>query len=117
LDQFTALLKATKPGDTIVLGYRRKNAPAGGATITLGSTPDTDYGFPAPPSVSASPRTTPPAGVATITLGSNPDRDYGYLGVGVLDAPWAPFAIDFNLANIGGAAGRRVVSLAVRGQV
>ncbi len=69
LEQFTALLKATKPGDNLVLDYRRKNAPAG---------------------------------VATVTLGTNPDRDYGYLGVGVLDAPWAPFAIDFNLANIGG---------------
>ncbi len=69
LDQFTALLKATKPGDNIVLDYRSKNAPAGSATITLGS---------------------------------NADREYGYLGVGVLDAPWAPFSIDFNLANIGG---------------
>ena len=69
LEQFTALLKATKPGDKIVLDYRRKNSPAG---------------------------------VATVTLGSNADRDYGYLGVAVLDAPWAPFSIDFNLANIGG---------------
>jgi PDZ domain-containing protein len=80
LEQFTALLKATKPGDTIVLDYRRENAPAG---------------------------------VATITLGSNPDRDYGYLGVGVLDAPWAPFSIDFNLANIGGPSAGLMFSLAV----
>ena len=80
LEQFTALLKATKPGETIVLDYRRKNAPAG---------------------------------VATITLGSNPDRDYGYLGVAVLDAPWAPFSIDFNLANIGGPSAGLMFSLAV----
>lgn len=80
LEQFTALLKTTKPGDTIVLDYRRKNAPEG---------------------------------VATITLGSNPDRDYGYLGVGVLDAPWAPFSIDFNLANIGGPSAGLMFSLAV----
>ncbi len=69
IEQFTALLKATKPGDNVVLDYRRKNSPAG---------------------------------VATVTLGTNADRDYGYLGVAVLDAPWAPFSIDFNLANIGG---------------
>jgi PDZ domain-containing protein len=80
LEQFTALLKATKPGETIVLDYRRKNAPAG---------------------------------VANITLGSNPDRDYGYLGVAVLDAPWAPFSIDFNLANIGGPSAGLMFSLAV----
>jgi Lon-like protease len=80
LDQFTALLKATKPGDRLVLDYRRKNAPAG---------------------------------VATVILGSNPDRDYGYLGVGVLDAPWAPFSIDFNLANIGGPSAGLMFSLAV----
>jgi Lon-like protease len=80
LEQFTALLKATKPGDQLVLDYRRKNAPVG---------------------------------VATVTLGSNPDRDYGYLGVGVLDAPWAPFSIDFNLANIGGPSAGLMFSLAV----
>ena len=80
LEQFTTLLKATKPGDNLVLDYRRKNAPAG---------------------------------VATVTLGSNPDRDYGYLGVGVLNAPWAPFAIDFNLANIGGPSAGLMFSLAV----
>ena len=54
-----------------------------------------------------------PGGVATITLGSNPDRDYGYLGVSVLDAPWAPFTIDFNLANIGGPSAGLMFSLAV----
>ncbi|GAS91919.1 YlbL family protein [Mycolicibacterium brisbanense] len=80
LDEFQALLKATKPGDTIVLDYRRKNAPAG---------------------------------TATITLGHNPDRDYGFLGVGVLDAPWAPFDISFNLANIGGPSAGLMFSLAV----
>ena len=80
LDEFTALLKDTKPGDTLVIDYRRKNEPPG---------------------------------VATITLGSNADRDYGYLGVGVLDAPWAPFTIDFNLANIGGPSAGLMFSLAV----
>ena len=54
-----------------------------------------------------------PAGIATITLGSNPDREHGYLGVGVLDAPWAPFTIDFNLANIGGPSAGLMFSLAV----
>ncbi len=62
-------VKNTKPGEQIVIDYRRKNAPAG---------------------------------TATITLGEHPDRDQGYLGVGVLDAPWAMFDIEFNLANIGG---------------
>jgi PDZ domain-containing protein len=80
LDEFQALLKATKPGDTIVIDYRRKNAPAG---------------------------------TATITLGHNPDRDYGFLGIGVLDAPWAPFDISFNLANIGGPSAGLMFSLAV----
>jgi Lon-like protease len=80
LDEFTAMLKNTKPGDTVVLDYRRKNAPAG---------------------------------IATVTLGTNPDRDYGYLGVAVLEAPWAPFSIDFNLANIGGPSAGLMFSLAV----
>lgn len=77
---FTALLKATKPGDEITIDYRRKNAPPG---------------------------------TAKITLGKNEDRDYGYLGVAVLDAPWAPFSIDFNLANIGGPSAGLMFSLAV----
>ena len=80
LDQFQALVKATKPGQNVVIDYRRKNEPAG---------------------------------IATITLGSNADRDYGYLGVAVLDAPWAPFIIDFNLANIGGPSAGLMFSLAV----
>lgn len=80
VDQFTSLLKATKPGQDVVLDFRRKNAPAG---------------------------------VVTVTLGSNPDRDYGYLGVAVLNAPWAPFSIDFNLANIGGPSAGLMFSLAV----
>jgi PDZ domain-containing protein len=80
IEQFTSLLKATKPGDNIVLDFRRKNALPG---------------------------------VATVTLGSNKDRAYGYLGVAVLDAPWAPFSIDFNLANIGGPSAGLMFSLAV----
>lgn len=80
LDQFQELMKNTKPGDTVVLDYRRKDAPAG---------------------------------VATITLGKNPERDSGYLGIAVLDAPWAPFKISFNLANIGGPSAGLMFSLAV----
>lgn len=80
VEKFTTLLKDTKAGDQIVIDYRRKNAPVG---------------------------------TTTITLGSNPDRPYGYLGVGVRDAPWAPFTIDFNLANIGGPSAGLMFSLAV----
>lgn len=80
LDEFTALLKTTKPGDELVVDYRRKDG-------SLGTT--------------------------TIALGKNKDRDYGYLGVGVLDAPWANFSIDFNLANIGGPSAGLMFSLAV----
>ena len=54
-----------------------------------------------------------PPGTATVKLGRNDDRDYGYLGIGVLDAPWAPFTIDFNLANIGGPSAGLMFSLAV----
>lgn len=80
LEEFQAMLKGTKPGDSVVLDYRRKDGPPG---------------------------------VATITLGKHPDGDQGYLGIGVLDAPWAPFAIDFNLANIGGPSAGLIFSLAV----
>jgi Lon-like protease len=80
LDEFTAVVKTTKPGDELIVDYRRKNAP-------LGTT--------------------------TITLGSSPDRDHGFLGIGVLDAPWAPFSIDFNLANVGGPSAGLMFSLAV----
>ena len=80
LDEFTALLKDTKPGDQLVVDYRRRSGE-------LGTT--------------------------TITLGDNPDRDYGFLGIGVLDAPWAPFTIDFHLANIGGPSAGLMFSLAV----
>ena len=80
LEEFTGLLKATKPGDNVVLDFRRKNALPG---------------------------------VTTVTLGTSPDRDYGFLGVGVLDAPWAPFSIDFNLGNIGGPSAGLMFSLAV----
>ena len=51
--------------------------------------------------------------MATITLGKHPERDQGYLGIGVLDAPWAPFTVDFNLANIGGPSAGLMFSLAV----
>ena len=80
LDEFQALLKQTKPGDTVVLDFRRKNGPPGTASITLGSTPD---------------------------------RDNGFLGVGVVDAPWAPFAIDFNLEDVGGPSAGLMFSLAI----
>jgi PDZ domain-containing protein len=80
LEEFTALLKATKPGEQIVIDYRRKDKSLG---------------------------------TATITLGKNADRDYGFLGVGVVSAPWAPFTIDFNLANIGGPSAGLMFSLAV----
>lgn len=80
LDEFQALLKDTKPGDAVVLDYRRKDGPPG---------------------------------VATVTLGKHPERDQGYLGIGVLDAPWAPFSVDFNLANIGGPSAGLMFSLAV----
>ena len=69
VDQFQDLLKKTKPGQDIVIDFRRKNGPPG---------------------------------TTTVTLGTNKDRDYGYLGVAVRDAPWAPFKITFNLANVGG---------------
>jgi PDZ domain-containing protein len=80
VEQFTALLKNTKPGQPITIDYRRKNEPAG---------------------------------TVQITLGTNKDRDYGFMGVAVLDAPWAPFVVDFNLANIGGPSAGLMFSLAV----
>ncbi len=54
-----------------------------------------------------------PAGIAQVTLGSRPDRDSGFLGVAVLDAPWAQFAVNFNLANVGGPSAGLMFSLAV----
>jgi len=80
VEQFTSLLKNTKPGQVVTIDYRRKNEPAG---------------------------------VAEITLGTYKDRDYGFMGVAVLDAPWAPFTVDFNLANIGGPSAGLMFSLAV----
>lgn len=80
VEEFTGLLKNTKPGQTVTIDYRRKNEPAG---------------------------------VAQITLGANKDRDYGFLGVAVLDAPWAPFVVNFNLANVGGPSAGLMFSLAV----
>ena len=82
VDEFQALLRDTRPGDEIVIDYRRKDADQ-------------------------------PLGTTTITLGSNPDREHGYLGVSVLDAPWVPFTIDFNLANVGGPSAGLIFSLAV----
>lgn len=43
-DQFTAVLKDTKPGQQVVIGYRRNNTP-GTARITLGHNKDRSYGF------------------------------------------------------------------------
>ncbi len=80
LKQFQSLMEKTKPGDEVVLDFRRKNAPPG---------------------------------VATVELGSAPDKKQGVLGIGVIEAPWAPFTIDFNLANIGGPSAGLVFSLAV----
>ncbi|MBS9533655.1 PDZ domain-containing protein [Mycobacterium sp. M1] len=54
-----------------------------------------------------------PPGVARITLGEHKDRPSGFLGVSVLDAPWAPFTVDFNLANVGGPSAGLMFSLAV----
>ncbi len=80
LEEFQEILKDTKPGDTVTIDYRRKNAPDG---------------------------------TVDITLGKHPERDQGRLGVGVLDAPWAPFTVDFNLANVGGPSAGLMFSLAV----
>ncbi|MDP7703474.1 MULTISPECIES: PDZ domain-containing protein [unclassified Mycobacterium] len=80
VEEFTSLLKKSKPGQVVTIDYRRKNEPAG---------------------------------IAEITLGTNKDRDYGFMGVAVLDAPWAPFTVDFNLANIGGPSAGLMFSLAV----
>ena len=73
VEQFTGLLKNTKPGQMVTIDFRRKNEPAG---------------------------------VAQITLGTNKDRDYGFLGVAVLDAPWAPFVGGFQPRQCGRAVGR-----------
>lgn len=80
LEDFTRLLDATRAGDQIVVDYRRKNAPAG---------------------------------TTTITLGDRPDKESGLVGVSVRNAPWAPFTVDFNLANIGGPSAGLMFSLAV----
>lgn len=80
LEQFQKLMEKTKPGDEVILDFRRKNEPPG---------------------------------IATIKLGSAPDKKQGVLGIGVIEAPWAPFTIDFNLANIGGPSAGLVFSLAV----
>ncbi len=54
-----------------------------------------------------------PPGVATVKLKANPEKPHGFLGIGVVEAPWAPFKIDFNLANVGGPSAGLVFSLAV----
>ncbi len=54
-----------------------------------------------------------PPGTTKIMLGKNEDRDYGYLGVSVREAPWAPFKITFNLANVGGPSAGLMFALAV----
>lgn len=43
-EQVTSLLKKTKPGQQVVIDYRRKNVP-GTARITLGQNKDRSYGF------------------------------------------------------------------------
>ena len=80
VDEFTEYLKNTKPGQRVVIDYRRKNEPPG---------------------------------IAAITLGPGPEPDRGYVGVAVMDTPWAPFEIDFNLANVGGPSAGLMFSLAV----
>ncbi|HET9875760.1 MAG TPA: PDZ domain-containing protein [Mycobacterium sp.] len=80
VDQFTAILTKTKPGQVVAIDYRRKNSPPG---------------------------------TAQITLGASKDGEHGFLGVAVLDAPWAPFTVDFNLANVGGPSAGLMFSLAV----
>jgi PDZ domain-containing protein len=86
LEEFTAILKSTKPGAPLVVDYRRKDGSLGTATITLGKRPDAD---------------------------KDKDQGYGFLGVSVQDAPWANFTIDFNLANVGGPSAGLMFSLAV----
>lgn len=81
LDEFTGLMEQTRPGQQVVIDYRRKNAPAGAATITLGNRED--------------------------------GKPHGLLGISVFDSPWAPFDIDFHLANIGGPSAGLMFSLAV----
>ncbi len=44
LDQFTALLKNTKPGQEVTIDFRRKNELPGIAQITLGKNKDRDQG-------------------------------------------------------------------------
>ena len=81
LDEFTAILKATKPGDQLV------SSTTAARTATSARRPS--------------------------RWARIPSATTGYLGVGVLDAPWAPFTIDFNLANIGGPSAGLMFSLAV----
>ncbi|MCG5431553.1 PDZ domain-containing protein [Mycobacterium sp. MYCO198283] len=54
-----------------------------------------------------------PTGETRITLGEHPERGHGFLGVGLIDAPWAPFRITFNLADVGGPSAGLMFSLAV----
>ncbi|HEU0192532.1 MAG TPA: PDZ domain-containing protein [Mycobacterium sp.] len=45
VDQFTALIADTRPGQVAVIDYRRKNAPPGAVRITLGTGKEHDHGF------------------------------------------------------------------------
>jgi len=75
-------------------------------TILKATTPDQDL-------VIDYRRKNAPPGTVTVKLGRNADRQYGYLGIAVLNAPWAPFAVTFNLANVGGPSAGLMFSLAV----
>jgi len=46
-------------------------------------------------------------------LGHHPKGDYGFVGVSVMDAPWAPFAVDFKPRQRGRASAGLMFSLAV----
>jgi PDZ domain-containing protein len=89
--QFQGIMAKTKPDQEVTLDFRRKNAPPGVTTIKLRSSPAEGRraGWPSP----------------------RPQR--GFLGVSVVEAPWAPFTIAFNLANIGGPSAGLMFSLAI----
>ena len=46
LEQFQGIMEKTKPGEQVVIDFRRKNAPPGVATIKLGSNPEKPHGHP-----------------------------------------------------------------------
>ncbi len=45
VEEFSKLLKATKPDQEVELSFRRKNAPPGTARVKLGKNGDRDYGY------------------------------------------------------------------------